>query len=659
MDPITQQTLLGAAGAGGAGEYVDDVFSTDLWAGNGSARNITSGLDMSGEGGLVWIKSRTNTLVHVLTDTERGYNKQLCTNIPDGQYTDTNQLSAFNSNGFSLGTTNSVNQSSNNFVSWSFRKAPGFFDVVTYTGNESNPRQIAHNLGSVPGMIIVKSLSTSNWYVYHRSLNNGSNPGNYRLRLDTTNGTESGTSTFGATATSTHFTISTNCNYANNYVAYVFAHDDASFGTGGNESIIKCGSYTSTSGSNPNEVNLGFEPQWVMIKNTGSSSAYAPWIMFDNMRGVNAGDTSSSSYGHDPALSANYSDSEGSTYNYAANFIDFTPTGFKTFPSNTPTNVDTGNFIYMAIRRPNKPPTAATEVFAVATGNSSNPIPAFVSNFTVDAAFLFNFNGGYDNYLLSRLTGDAYLRTNTTSKQTTNTGETFDSNTGWARIYNSTYQSVMFKRAPGFMDVVAWVGDGTSVKNVSHNLEAVPEMVISKMRLYSTSSSYGGDRWYVYHKDVNGVLGLNSNGGIVSSTGIFNSAPTATNLPFDDPSYDSLAVNGSGITYVAYLFATLPGISKVGSFSGTGSAINVDCGFTNGARFILIKRINGTGDWYLWDSLRGIVSGNDPYLLLNVNTTQTTNTDYIDPLSTGFTVTSSAPAALNTSGGTYLFLAIA
>jgi hypothetical protein len=184
-------------------------------------------------------------------------------------------------------------------------------------------------------------------------------------------------------------------------------------------------------------------------------------------------------------------------------------------------------------------------------------------------------------------------------------------------------------------------------------------MVISKMRLYSTSSSYGGDRWYVYHKDVNGVLGLNSNGGIVSSTGIFNSTPTATNLPFDDPSYDSLAVNGSGITYVAYLFATLPGISKVGSFSGTGSAINVDCGFTNGARFILIKRINGTGDWYLWDSLRGIVSGNDPYLLLNVNTTQTTNTDYIDPLSTGFTVTSSAPAALNTSGGTYLFLAIA
>ena len=107
------------------------------------------------------------------------------------------------------------------------------------------------------------------------------------------------------------------------------------------------------------------------------------------------------------------------------------------------------------------------------------------------------------------------------------------------------------------------------------------------------------------------------------------------------------------------MFATLPGISKVGSYSGTGNAINVDCGFTSGARYILIKRKDAAGDWFVWDTARGIVSGNDPYKLLNTNAAEVTSTDYIDPLNSGFTVTSSAPAALNTSGGTYIFLAIA
>ena len=111
--------------------------------------------------------------------------------------------------------------------------------------------------------------------------------------------------------------------------------------------------------------------------------------------------------------------------------------------------------------------------------------------------------------------------------------------------------------------------------------------------------------------------------------------------------------------YVAYLFATLAGISKVGTYSGTGSDVNVDCGFTSGARFVLVKRTDSSGDWYHWDSVNGIVAGNDPYLLLNSDAAQVTNTDYIDPLSSGFTVTSSAGSDLNASGGTYLFLAIA
>ena len=75
-------------------------------------------------------------------------------------------------------------------------------------------------------------------------------------------------------------------------------------------------------------------------------------------------------------------------------------------------------------------------------------------------------------------------------------------------------------------------------------------------------------------------------------------------------------VNQSTKKYIAFLFSSLPGISKVGSYAGTGNDINVDCGFTAGARFVLIKRTDSTGDWYVLDSVRGIVSGNDPFMRL-------------------------------------------
>jgi hypothetical protein len=118
-------------------------------------------------------------------------------------------------------------------------------------------------------------------------------------------------------------------------------------------------------------------------------------------------------------------------------------------------------------------------------------------------------------------------------------------------------------------------------------------------------------------------------------------------------------MNQSGDTYVSYLFATCAGVSKVGNYTGTGTTKQIDCGFAAGARFVLIKRTDSTGDWYVWDTARGIVSGNDPYLLLNSTAAEVTSTDYIDAYSAGFELSSTAPAALNASGGTYIFLAIA
>jgi hypothetical protein len=118
-------------------------------------------------------------------------------------------------------------------------------------------------------------------------------------------------------------------------------------------------------------------------------------------------------------------------------------------------------------------------------------------------------------------------------------------------------------------------------------------------------------------------------------------------------------VNGSGQNFVAYLFATAAGVSKVGSYTGTGTTLQINCGFTGGARFVLIKRTDSTGDWYVWDSARGIIAGNDPYLLLNSTAVEVTNTDYVDTYSAGFEISSTAPAAINASAGSFIFLAIA
>ena len=615
--------------------YVDDVFSTHLWAGNSGALTINNGIDLDGEGGLVWLKQRSGPSEgHTLIDTVRGQTKVMFTNYNSyGNFTSgaTQDLTSFNSNGFSLGPNfNYVKNSTGaTNVSWTFRKAPGFFDIVTWSGNDT-ARAIPHNLGSVPGMIIVKKTSDSGgWYVYHRSMGNGA-------WVDLSSANDASTVNFwnNQSPTASNFYLSTNVNIngsGQSFIAYVFAHDDAVFGTDEDESIIHCGSFTGS--ASPFSVDIGFEPSWILFKDADANGR--DWMLWDEMR--------------PNALVPNSSDDE--TSSFTSNII-FEPRGFRILQQNNH-NIAGETTIFMAIRRPNKPPEDATKVFAVDTGNSSSTIPAFDSGFPVDFSILKEYNtGDNDNFTFSRLTGQRVLRTNTNVAEVNGGGLWIaDSMVGWSKQYNNTNISYMFKRAPGFFDQLAYNGT-SSAATINHNLGISPEIIIIKCREGSNNGGAGG--WHVLVTSVNKeFLYLSTNGSGINPT--FINTPTATT--FGVISHPN--VNYQGQTYISLLFGTLSGVSKVGSYSGTGNAINVDCGFTNGARFVMIKRANGTGDWYVWDSVRGIVSGNDPYILLNENATQVTGTDYIDPLSAGFTVTSSAPDALNVSGGTYLFLAIA
>ena len=151
--------MMGAAGAAGGATYVENVFSTYLYTGNSGTQTITNGIDFAGEGGMVWCKDRGSGSHHEIADTERGTTnpRVIKSNEPD-QEVNGDLGNGFTSSGFSLGyVSGDTNSSGRAHVSWSFRKAPGFFDVVTYTGNGVNGRAISHSLESVPGMIMIKN----------------------------------------------------------------------------------------------------------------------------------------------------------------------------------------------------------------------------------------------------------------------------------------------------------------------------------------------------------------------------------------------------------------------------------------------------------------------------------------------------------------------
>ena len=668
MDPITRMVAAGAAGAAGSSgaTYVDDVFSTYLYEGTGSAQSINNGIDLSGEGGLVWIKSREMQRNAGLYDTERGVGKSIVPSGNTGQTgADSTSLNAFNSNGFSVGTDtySTVNESTKPFTSWTFRKAPGFFDIVTYSGTGS-PQNISHSLGSTPGMIIVKCTSPGSidWTVFHRE--NGhpafSNGGSAYASFLNTNAAADPSAAYwdNTVPTSTVFTVGvgdkTN-GAGKTYVAYLFAHDDARFGTNEDESIIKCGSFTGTGTDSNPEIDLGFEPQWLMIKNADSQSN---WVMIDTMRGWHGMYTP----GDAVSLAANLTNAEPVTSGRAY----VLPQGFTMSGEiNVQWNALNDRYIYMAIRRPNKPPTDATEVFDVGLRSGSSSDAKTNSSILTDMTFVLrkDSNGEY-NGISSRLTGQYTLMLNNTSSHTT--GWMSDTSYPWGYMTGAMINNgngagntgnlidFSFKRAPGFFDVVAYRGTKQN-RTVDHNLGAVPELMIVKARDLS-------DGWAVYNK-VSGATKFNmlrQYGDYTNEYRWNNTEPTSTvfTIGTDDN------VNKNNYNYVAYLFASLDGISKVGSYSGnSGNNIDVDCGFAAGARFVLIKRIDGElntdGDWYVWNSASGISSAAEPYMKLNTPDYEFTGDDYIDPLSTGFTVTSSAPTALNTTGGTYMFLAIA
>jgi hypothetical protein len=331
---MSNTAMMMGLSSGAGGVDVADVFSTTLYTGNATAdTKITTDVDLQTNGGLLWTKKRSASADHYLWDSINAFDggtsttyssKRIKSNATDAMSTEANALMSFETDGFVVSTNGAINGSGSTYVSWSFLQASKFFDCVQYSGTGSSGHVIDHALNNEVGMILIKNISAgANWKVWHRSLASGTG-----LVLNSTNSVEGigyinnnnndvtdSSITMGVAGNETNTS-------GNDYIMYLFAH---------NEDLIQCGSFVQ--GTSSYDVDLGFEPQWLLIK---SATSATNWYLFDNKRGVVTG-------GNDAVLLANGTAAEASTDPY----LDFTSSGFTSHLDQI-----TGNqtYIYMAIK---------------------------------------------------------------------------------------------------------------------------------------------------------------------------------------------------------------------------------------------------------------------------------------------------------------------
>jgi hypothetical protein len=329
--------------AAAPGLEATDVFAPAIYTGSSSAQSINNGINLATYGGMVWGKNRTSgSFDYFMSDSARGIGvnsvyKYLRPNSEGSELDVAGRgFTSFNSNGFTVATdTGSFNNASYNYVTWTFRKAAKFFDVVTYTGTGS-AQNISHSLGSVPGCIIVKRMdSTGNWRMYHRA--NTANPETDYLSLNLAAATADSDTYWNDTApTSSVFTVGTNAEVnvsGGLYVAYLFAHDAGGFGPTATESPIICGGYTGTGSAI--QIDCGFDAaaRFVMIK---QSSGTNYWTVWDSARGINVGD--------EPSLRLGAILTDATT-----NYIDPVSNGFQVNASQALVNTSGQSYVYIAV----------------------------------------------------------------------------------------------------------------------------------------------------------------------------------------------------------------------------------------------------------------------------------------------------------------------
>ena len=328
-------------------------FQIALYTGNAGTNNIVNDGNSDLQPDWVWIKNRsTSGKDHGLFDSSRGTTKQLNSNNTNAENTVSTSLTAFNSDGFTLGADGGPNANSDSHVAWQWKANGGStttndasstgvgtidsvyqanttagFSIVTHTGSNS-AGTIAHGLGVAPKWVLTKNRTdnSEDWANYHVGLGSAE----YYIRLNTTAARAAGSSVWGDTApSSTVITFGgangkTNAG-SSNYVHYCFADI---------QGYSKFGSYTGNGNEDGPFVYLGFKPKWIMFKNRAAAEE---WVLQDTTRNPN-----------NPVTKNIRVDSNIAEADASALDIDFLSNGFKNRSDNAQLNSSGVVYIYMA-----------------------------------------------------------------------------------------------------------------------------------------------------------------------------------------------------------------------------------------------------------------------------------------------------------------------
>lgn len=586
---------------------------------------------------------------HFVFDTVRGVGKRLLLNTTAAQVTEPESVRSFSGKDIIVGRKLiSDTQPPSVLFATTFVKKAGFFDIVTYTGNGTAGRAVAHALAAEVGCIMVKRLdATSNWSIYHVGTNAGVNPQNYVLRTTTAAATADSTIWNNTAPTSSNFTVGSSADVNANggtYVAYLFANDTS------DHSLIKCGYYTGNGGTRF-EKNLGWETQTIIVKNTSST---ANWAWTGDMYAY--GDFGATTY---------FPINDIFTANSGASGAIPSINGFEVTGTSAVFNASANNYIYIAIKNDIQTPTNALEVFSTSyNGGYENWNAQKISNHRkvdwVISDVYDGVNGFYYNVILDNRKNDnsqsdigvfstsgSYVSSVPHSAVMPFEGSEnwWSPSYVWSNSADGSRSNHSFTRAVGVFDKGRYAGNG-STQTVKHNLGVVPEMIIF----------YGDSTFNVYHKDlgVNSYFTLNSVGAVTAQTG-FVGTLTDTTIGLNNVAKN----NANGRQGHFYAFASLAGISKVGSYVGNGAVRNVDCGFNGGARFVLVRAITGGASYpqtFAFSNALGIAYSTDT-LMGFTGSAYPTSVDAVTPSQNGFGLTGSS--YLNQSGITYVYLAMA
>jgi hypothetical protein len=321
------------------------------------------------------------------------------------------------------------------------------------------------------------------------------------------------------------------------------------------------------------------------------------------------------------------------------------PTGFKALcTANLPTPTI-------------KKPSSYFDVVTRTSDGASNYTKTGLE-FSPDFIWTKDRTSAYDNILWDSVRGATkYLISNTIAAEATagqlasfnSNGYTINYGMGQANFSTDRYVDWIWDESPiSGMDIVSYTGTGANM-TISHSLGVTPKLIINKIR-----SGTGG--WPVYHASLGntGAVQLEATGAFnVASAYWVNTSPTSSNFTVGS----GLALNGS--TYINYLFAEVEGFSKFGSYTGNGSADGpfVYCGFR--PKFIMYKRTDSTGNYYIQDTSRDTFNFSRLSLFPNLpNAEYNGGGNEIDILSNGFKMRT-ASTDQNASGGTYIYVAFA